>query len=451
MIAKLPKSAPSQPVLRASGAQERAIESASSLLDEVLLEELIVGMTAIPSPTGEEGALAQWLAARLEHLELDGRYQPIDDQQGNAIGRLRGDGRGDELLLYAPIDTFTTGNADEDLPWVGGDRLRGDLVPAAHSADGFVSGLGASNPKAHGAAIIAAVDAVRRAGVPLDGDVVIALCAGGMPTNKRPIERARRFNAGQGTGCAFFLEQGGQADHAIICKPGWAVHWEEVGLCWFEVRVLGRYGYVGSRHRVPYLNPIVAAAPLITELDSWFVDYAERWTDGLVAPQGNIGSIEAGFPHLLSISSAVCRIRFDLRISPRATPTVVKREVDAALSVIAERHGLELDWDMVLSIPGTVTDPDARVVRAAIGSWEYIEGRAHEPILANSGATDANILRQHGIPTARIGMQRVGDGAPYPPDFARGMNVVEIREAARLARALIHSVVVMCGSSILDD
>ena len=92
----------------------------------------------------------------------------------------------------------------------------------------------------------------------LNPKVLVGLGAGGMPTNKRPGQR--RSNVGQGNGCSFMLEQGVRGDFAILAKPGYAVAWEEVGLCWFRVRIHGRLGYTGIRHIVPYKNPIVDAA-----------------------------------------------------------------------------------------------------------------------------------------------------------------------------------------------
>jgi acetylornithine deacetylase/succinyl-diaminopimelate desuccinylase-like protein len=438
--ARHPKNAPSGPTPTPDTAQRLQIDAAIAELDDSLIQDLVIGMTSIPSPTGEERPLAQWLAGRMAELELEGRLQSIDVHQANAVGRLRGTSPGPELLLYAPLDTFSTGNSAEDVPAVS-PLLREDMLPQATVKGRFVTGLGASNPKGHGAAIIAAVDALRRANIDLNGNVAIALCAGGMPTDARPGTNASRQSIGQGTGCAFYLDHGGWADEAIICKPGWAVHWEEVGLAWFELVVRGTYNYVGSRHRIPYVNPIVTSAPLIQRLDAWFVDYAERWSDGLVAPQGNFGSIVAGLPHLQSMTPSECRIRFDLRTSPRATMGDIRREVQAAVATFAAETGADVTCELVLSIPGSRTDPDERIVRTTIGAWEDLERRTHRPIEGNSGATDANILRRHGIPTARVGMPKVGPEAPGPADFASGMNIVDLQEVRRLAELLIRAVV----------
>ncbi|MEW2359881.1 peptidase dimerization domain-containing protein [Spirillospora sp. NPDC029432] len=425
--------------------QRRAwAEAAWARIDDRRLTALIAGMVDIPSPTGGEGPLARWLAGRLGEAGLEGRYQPIDDDQGNAVGRLRGDGTGPDLLLYAPIDTLTTGTEDEDVPQVG-EELRPDMRPAAVVDGDFVIGLGASNPKGHGAALIAAAEAVAAAGVPLRGDLLVGLGAGGMPTNKRDVPEIRRYNAGQGSGCSFMLEQGLWADHAVIAKPGWTAAWEEVGLCWFEVRVRGTYSYVGSRHRMAYRNPIVDAGTVIAGLEEWFPEYSARHTGGLVAPQANIGGIEGGWRRTASLSPATCRFHVDLRISPRTTPMEAKREFAEAIERIRARHPeIDLDWEMTLAIPGTATPESDWIVAATKAAWEELEGRPHEPILNNSGATDANILRNRGIPTARTGMDRIGPGAPMELDFPAGMNVVDVREARKLVRALVHTIVDTC-------
>ncbi|MBY8856780.1 M20/M25/M40 family metallo-hydrolase [Nocardia sp. CA2R105] len=425
--------------------QQRAwVDAAWQLIDEARLTELVVGMVDIPSPTGEEAPLARWLSDTIASSGLEAHYQAIDDRQANALGLLRGDGTGEDLLLYAPIDTLTVGDPDEDVPWVG-PELRPDLEPRARVEGHHVLGLGASNPKGHAAAVVVAAEAIANAGIPLRGDLLVGLGAGGMPTNGRLTRGLTRHNTGQGVGCSFMLEQGWWADHALIAKPGWAVAWEEVGLCWFEVRVHGTYTYVGSRHRMPYRNAIAHAATVIEALERWFPEYAARHTDGLVAPQGVVSSVEGGWPRMAAVTPALCRLRIDLRTSPRTTPAQVRREFGAAIEAILANHPeFELDWDMVLAIPGTSTPEDVPVVTAAKAAWEELAGRPHEPILANSGATDANILRNRGIPTARIGMDRIGPAAPLPLDFPAGMNVVDIREATRLTRAIVHAAITLC-------
>jgi acetylornithine deacetylase/succinyl-diaminopimelate desuccinylase-like protein len=433
---------------RPDAEQQRWIDAALAHVDEALLRELVAGMVDISSPTGEEAALARWLAERMTELGLAGEYQPIDDHQGNARARVPGTGDGATVLLYAPIDTLTVGTETEDLPWIG-PALRPDMRPHARSDGPFVSGLGASNPKGHGACVVAAAAAIHKAAVPLRGDLLVGLGAGGMPTNRRPVDHLRRYNAGQGVGCSFLLEQGTYPDYAVIAKPGWAAAWEEVGLCWFELTVRGTFSYVGSRHRMDYANPIVLAGVVSDELERWFAEYTARHTCGLVAPQGNIGVIRGGWPRMAAVSPAAATMTIDLRISPRTTPAQVRREFgDFVAQLRRTRPDITVDWDMVLSIPGTATSEDSWITRATIEAWEHETGEPHRPIVENSGATDANILRSRGVPTARIGMDRIGPDAPIPLDFPAGMNVVDLREASRLTRHLIRLAINTCTRPI---
>jgi acetylornithine deacetylase/succinyl-diaminopimelate desuccinylase-like protein len=429
----------------------RLIDDATKAIDGDFLRSLTRGMVDIPSPTGEEAELAAWLVSTMSARGMPARLQPIDDRQANALGRVAGTGGGADLLLYAPIDTLTAGTDDEDLPWIG-PALRPDMRTEATEAGDFVLGLGASNPKGHAASIITAVDAVLRAGSPLRGDVLVGLGAGGMPTNRRPASHLTRFNTGQGAGCSFMLEQGFWADYAVIAKPGWAAAWEEVGLCWFEVTVRGTFGYVGSRHRMAYRNAIADAGIVIQELERWLPGYTARHTRGLVAPQGHVGSIEGGWRRMAAVSPAACRFLMDLRIGPDTTPLQARAEFGEAMRAILVQHPeLDAEWDMVLAIPGTRTDQSSFVVAAAVEAWEAIAGDPHKPIVANSGATDANILRNRGVPTVRIGMDRIGPDAPVPLDFPSGMNIVDLREAHRLTRHLVRMIINVCGRAVTAD
>ncbi|MEU9187204.1 deacylase [Streptomyces sp. NPDC048484] len=402
------------------------------------LRELIIGLVDIPSPTGDEGPLAEHIAATLTAAGCRAAVQPLDDQQANAWARLDGDGTGPDLMLYAPIDTLTVGEESEDLPWIG-PELRDDMRPRATVYDDLVTGLGASNPKGHAACVMMAAEAIALAGIPLTGDLVAAFGAGGMPTNARP--GTPRHNTGQGVGCSFLLEQGVWTDYAVIAKPGWTVSWEEVGLVWFEVTVRGTHTYVGSRHRLPYDNAIARAGEVARQLEEWFVEYARRHTGGTVAPQGIVASVRGGWPRMAAVTPAACTLMVDLRIGPDTTPMQAKREFAAALDAIRDRTpGVDVTAEMVLAVPGTRTDPDNWIRRSATAAWEASEGRPHDVVRGNSGATDANILRGRGIPTVRVGMPKVAE-APFDIDFARGMNTVSVRAMEQLTRQLIRTAV----------
>ncbi len=218
-----------------SEAQRGWIDGAAARIDDDWMRDLLVRLVEIPSPWGEERAIAEFLSQTMAGLGLDAAMQEIDDRSANAIGHWRG-GDGPALMIFAPLDTPFTGRAEDEVPWVG-DALPDHMKARAMVTDGGVVGLGADNPKAHIVCALAALRAVMAAGVTPVGSVSLAFGAGGAPANPRPGET--RAKTGHGRGCEVMLERGLAPDFAIVAKPGYAVAWEEVGPTWFRIRARG--------------------------------------------------------------------------------------------------------------------------------------------------------------------------------------------------------------------
>ena len=418
--------------------QESVLASARGQISRDRLAERLRSLVDIPSPTGDELPAARHLVGELEAMGAEATLQQIDERQGNAIGRLRGSGDGVDLLLYAPTDTAFSGNVDEDEPWLGA-RPRADLALPARIEDGKVIGLGAENPKSYVACILEVVDVLAASGAKLPGTLTAGFAGGGMPISGRP---GLRRNVGHGSGCAYMLERGVRPDYAIVVKPGYAVSWEEVGLTWHTVTVRGALNYTGIRHRVPYRNPIVAAARVIDALEGWFADYAARHTEGFVSPQGSIGAIRAGGEDLSAFVPPTCHLYLDVRLGPRQTSREVKAELDALLEELGPRlPEFGLESEMTVSVEGTATSADSWIVRSLVRAWEAREGRAHEPARGTSGATDVAILRGHGIDTARLGPPQPRTPSPYP-GFSMGVADLEAMETLVdvLLRAAVDTV-----------
>jgi acetylornithine deacetylase/succinyl-diaminopimelate desuccinylase-like protein len=422
------------------------LDRARSAVDSAEIERLLVGMVNTPSPTGGEAPLARWLVEQMAVSGLDASYQAISEGQGNAIGRIRGAGGGPTLLLYGHIDTHLSGRDEEDSPATHG-TLPAMSRPAAYRDGDQLFGLGAGNPKSYSACMLSAATAVARAGIPLHGDLVVGLAAGGMPMNAPAC--APQQNIGQGAGCTFMLQQGLRPDFAVIGKPGHAVAWEEVGVCYFRVRVKGLFGYAGARHILEYKNPIVDAATVIRELEEWCQRYTAANTSDYVAPQAAIGAIRGGWPHTPSFIPAWTDIHLDVRVSPRGDPLNVRRQLDSALEEICARHPeLELDLRMELAITGSRTDPESWVIGSCVRAFEDVERRPHVPIEATSGATDAEILRMWGIPTARFGM--ASSVRSETPSLEMDMDSVELPSMSRFVDALLYVIVDTCGRPLSE-
>jgi hypothetical protein len=75
-------------------------------------------------------------------------------------------------------------------------------------------------------------------------------------------------------------------------------------------------------------------------------------------------------------------------------------------------------------------------------AWEYVEEKQHRPRTGTSGATDANILRSHGIPTARLGMPR--QTGPQNPRARFSMDSCNVSGMKQLTKCLIYAAIDTC-------
>ena len=424
-----------------SSEQRAWVEQARGRLDRLWMRDLLCRLIEIPSPFGEETAIAQALSDTMASCGFSAQVQRIDDQSANALGTLSGAPDGASTLLFAPLDSPFSGREEDEVPWAG-DSSPDHMRPIAKVDGDAVTGLSGHNPKGHIVALISAAKALRDAGIPLRGSVTLGFGAGGAPANpRRGDPRAR---VGHCRGCEFMLDSGLKPDFAIVAKPGFRVAWEEVGMIWFRVRVRGVQTYVGRKHLLAYKNPIAEAAPVITALEAWFADYAERHTDGLVAPQGAVAAIEGGWTNKLAFVPAACDLYIDMRLSPRTTPDQAQAELEAELARITVAHpGLDMQCERLVAVPGWGTDPDNWIIQTCLRAWEDVEHQPHHPYLKTSGQTEAVILRRAGIPTARIGLpQHMGPVDEVEQKTTRhSMGAVTMDMIDSYARTMIYALV----------
>ena len=415
-----------------------ALDAALSGVSVSRLHELTDMFITTASPTGQEGALAVRIAGVLDSAGMQGRTQWLDATAANAWGAIGPPHRGPSLLLYSPIDTVTSGDAEQDQPLIG-PRVRLDLEPTTRTEHGWLVGLGAHNPKGHAACVLMAAEALAAAGADLPGRVIVGFGCLGMPANRR----GPRLRDGHGAGCAALVEAV-RPDAAVIAKSGWAVSWNEVGLAWFTVQVAGIHTYVGSRHLLPYRNAIADAAELILDAESWIEEWAETRADDFNRPQGIVASIKGGAARATAFTPHACEFTVDLRLPPGVDADSAQQALTERIDRRAAAIGASATVTRTLAIPGTCTDPSEPIVRSAIRAWEAETGRHHRPIRDLSGATDANILRQNGVPTARIGLPKVS--APgVDVDFQYGMNAVDPDDQVALSRHLIRTAFAYLG------
>jgi putative selenium metabolism hydrolase len=138
--------------------RDQIIELARSL--EGPLIDFCRRLVQTPSPSGDEGRVADLVEAELKALGYDEVWR---DKAGNVLGLIRG-GTGPVVMFNAHMDHVDPGNPDRwPYPPFGG------VI-----ADGYLWGRGACDTKAALAAQVYAGGALKRAGIRPPGDLYVA-------------------------------------------------------------------------------------------------------------------------------------------------------------------------------------------------------------------------------------------------------------------------------------
>lgn len=264
---------------------------------------MLQDLVRIPSPMGAEADVQDEVARRMRALGLEVHVFDIDPERLQAaplfnrharnyagrpcvVGVLKGKGGGKSLVLNAHADTAPPGDEDR---WV-------HPPTSAVIDDGWLYGRGSWDDKAGIVEMLTIVEAFRRAGVRLAGDLVLS-CV---------VEDEE-----SGNGSLACIERGFSGDAVIILDGTWPERYivSHIGHLWIEVRLFGRGApsSVASRG----LNPVLGLGPLVEA----FARFESRKNDEDGRPWGNIAR-----PYFLNIG----------RIEGGDYPGSVPREVKLA-------------------------------------------------------------------------------------------------------------------------
>jgi len=195
------------------------------------------------------------------------------DEAWGLVGRLPGHGDGPALLLNGHVDVVPVG---DPAAWSTPDPFSGRVV------DGELHGRGACDMKAGLVAALAAVAAVRRAGAPLRGDLLLACVAG-------------EEDGGLGTFAT--LRRGWTADACVVPEPtGLQLVTANAGALTFRLRVPGFATHASRRTEgvsaIEKLVPLLAALQRLEAERNADVDpLMARWP---LAYPLSIGRVQAG-------------------------------------------------------------------------------------------------------------------------------------------------------------
>ncbi|MCW4010513.1 MAG: M20/M25/M40 family metallo-hydrolase [Candidatus Bathyarchaeota archaeon] len=207
------------------------IQTQKEIQQEVtsFLSELIQIDTT--NPPGNETKAATWLA---ENLAAEGfRCEIIESapQRGSLVTRLKGSGEKPRLLLLSHLDVVAANPAE----WTV-DPFSGAVK------DGYVWGRGTLDMKGMTAIEVMALKMLKRNGVKLKGDVILAATADEEMGGIGGADYLLR-NCPEKVFAEYVLNEGGGSTVPLHDKNLFTINVAEKGLLWFKVKAKGFPGH----------------------------------------------------------------------------------------------------------------------------------------------------------------------------------------------------------------
>ncbi|MGD9906552.1 MAG: M20 family metallopeptidase [Vicinamibacterales bacterium] len=366
-------------------------------MDDREVLELTRALARIPSFTTEEQQVAEFLRGLFLREGLEAELMEVDPGRVQVVARLKGSGGGRTLMLngHMDIDPLPAGmTRDPWQPAIEGDRFYG-------------AGIG--NMKGGLAAMIAGTLAVKRAGMPRRGDVVVACVVGELQG---------------GIGTVRLLKAGVRADAAIVGEPHGAgnVLTKHAGVMQFAVHVLGRTAHISRKDEGEHA--ILRAGQAVTALEAMtLTGPPDPDLPGL--PRLNVGSIIGGRGRDTELRGPnwvpdFATLYVDVRFTQGMTPVSILAQVRGALDAVSGlRYELEFPMEPKRRILREVMLPfsiaaDAPIVRTVAASVEDVAGAApHVGVVLPNGysGNDTSHLAAAGIPSVLYGPSGDMDGA----------------------------------------
>ena len=350
-------------------------------------------MGSIPGPG--ETAIASYIAAWLEHRDLEAHWIEPTKGRPSVVGVSRGTGGGKSLMFNGHIDTVT-------LVGYEGDPLSGKIE------NGKLYGRGAADMKCGVAAALVALANSKHLG--LRGDVIFAGVAD-------------EENLSIGT--EDILKAGWRADGAIVNEPtDLYVVGSHKGFVWLEVDIHGVASH-GSRADLG-VDAIAKAGHFLAELDRYAQRLRNSRPDSPVGPPTIHASLIKGGEEASSYP-ANCSITLERRTIVGETASSIEHEIRELLENIQTQvDGFNFTLRATASRPALETPRDTSfrdLVCAEVGAAMGVP----PTVKAEPYWTDCALLAAEGIPALLWGP--IGEGLHAKEEW---VDVESIRTVARV-------------------
>lgn len=327
-----------------------------------------------PGAPGESPIVAHLESVFAELGLATSRFEGIAGRP-SLVGTLPGSGGGRSLMLNAHVDTV---DVDAMTAPFSGEVL-----------DGRLHGRGSYDMKGGLAASLAAVRAVKAAGVSLRGDVLIAAVADEEFASEGTQEVLRHI----------------RTDGAIVTEPtGLDVCLAHKGFMWFEIEIFGRAAH-GSRFDLG-VDAVMHAGRILHRLDGLERQLRGGRQHPLVGPASlHAATIRGGSG--LSTYAASCVLQVERRTIPGETAAEAQRQIEEILQAVAvEDNRCRVQLRVLLDRPPFEVPSTAPLVQTVAAHATTVRGRP-PALVGQTPWMDSAFLAAAGIETVVLG----GDGA----------------------------------------
>ena len=373
-----------------------------SLVENILAairEEEIVAMATdvinIPSPTGEELRMAEYMQSTLQQLGLTVTWQEVEESRANVVARWTGSGGGKNLMFNGHMDTSNTGREDF-LTGIG-------YKPQAVVKDGVIYGLGIYNMKGALVCYTHAVKALQRAGVKLKGDVIVAAVAGEIEKTQWGEYKGKEYR-GYGFGTHYLVNHGVLPDMCILGEPtDMRVVLEHFGSMWVRISCTGIYVHTAFCEGREEMNSIRRMHELMNAIMLWTAAWEKKAAYGGKNAIVNLGGIQGGHPWRASRTPEKTNLFLDVRVPPNIAMSDARRDAQSMFLDLEKKHpDWGLEFETYVSVPGARINEDHVMIRAIDANHERVMGQKPDREVV-TWCSDASVLSRYGIETVNYG------------------------------------------------
>ncbi len=339
-------------------------------------------LVAIPSPSGEERVVMDFVAAWCDGHGLSYQVIAKDPARPNIVISIGDPSAGPTIAMNGHLDTVPVSDA---AAW-----RSGPYEPLV-SADGKkLFGRGASDMKSSTGVMIYLMGLLKEA--PLRGCL------------QAHIVSDEELSGAYGTVYLLQEMEAGKVQRPDYCligeKSDLKVRNAERGLVGFEIIFYGRASHTAAA-RATGINAIAKAAKGVLALERDL----DRFHPAVGKPVISVNSIHAGVAH--NVVPGECTIGIDRRIIPGETPESAAADIREALDAIAAEDP-DFRYEMIENphgdaIPANITPEESALVQAVQAGARLVTGREPAYFVAWAGATDGRFYRQAGIDTVGYG------------------------------------------------